>query len=252
MRVRALITAGVLALTAALAPAPPANAVANGSDVPAGQFGFVAKLTMTNIPRPDGSTYTSYCTGSLIAPKWIVTTGHCFHDANRNRVSGQTPYPTTVLLGLTDEKTQNGQTRRGTQVLQSPQSDVALLRLDQPVTDLPPLTVNHVTPSMGQHLTLAGWGSQTATDPKPSSRLQQGTVQVTQTTPTTLGVRGVSPAATTSACTYDSGAPYFIPAAPSGQLVSIETTGPNCPHASTETTSRADTIANWLTTNTTP
>src|SRR5438093_239814 len=57
MRVRALLCAGFLTLAAGLATAAPASAVANGSDVPAGKFGFAAKLTMTNIPKPDGTKY---------------------------------------------------------------------------------------------------------------------------------------------------------------------------------------------------
>src|SRR2546430_302103 len=130
MRLRALLAAAVLTIT----PAPAAHAVANGSDVPPGQFGFVAKLAMTKIPRPDGSTYSSYCTGSLISPGWVLTTGHCFHDAQRNRVSGKVPYPTTVTLGLVDEATESGVARTVTEVLQAKENDVALARLDTPVT----------------------------------------------------------------------------------------------------------------------
>src|SRR5881398_308625 len=120
MRLRALLAAAVLTITTA----SPALAVANGSDVPPGQFGFVAKLAMTKIPRPDGSTYSSYCTGTLIAPAWIITTGHCFHDAHRNRVSGKVPYPTTVTLGMVDEVTESGVARKATEVVQAAENDV--------------------------------------------------------------------------------------------------------------------------------
>jgi len=46
------------------------------------------KLTMTHIPRPDGTFYDSACSAALISPSWIITAGHCFHDVNRNPVSG--------------------------------------------------------------------------------------------------------------------------------------------------------------------
>jgi secreted trypsin-like serine protease len=105
MRVRAVLSAALLTLAAGLATAPPASAVANGADVPAGQFGFAAKLTMTDIPKPNGTKYNSACSGALIAAQWIITAGHCFHDANRNRVSGPVPYPTSVLLGTVDQNT---------------------------------------------------------------------------------------------------------------------------------------------------
>jgi hypothetical protein len=242
MRLRALLAAAVLTITAAPA-ALAAPGVAHGSDVPPGQFGFVTKLAMTKIPRPDGSTYGSYCTGTLIAPAWVLTTGHCFHDANRNRVSGKVPYPTTATLGLVDEATESGVARKVTEVVQAKENDVALAKLDSPVTTVAPLNVNRTAPKVGQQLTLAGWGSLTGTDPKPASRLQQGTVAVAKVEPTTLGVRGAAPEITTSACTYDSGAPYFT----GTELVALEATGPGCPHAGIETTSRADVVAAWIT-----
>ncbi|RSM59209.1 esterase [Amycolatopsis sp. WAC 01376] len=249
MRLRALLAAAVLTITTAPA-ALAAPDVAHGTDVPLGQFGFVAKIAMTKIPRPDGSTYNSYCTGALIAPGWVVTTGHCFHDAHRKRVAGKVPYPTMVTLGLVDEATESGVARKATEVLQAKENDVALIKLDTPVTTVAPLTVNRVLPKVGQQLTLAGWGSLTATNPAPATRMQQGTVQVATVAPATIGVRGAAPSITTSACTYDSGAPYFVPGGKSGVLVSLEATGPNCPHAGIETTSRADVIADWIVTHT--
>ncbi len=241
MRLRALLAAAVL--TTATAPAAlAAPGIAHGSDVPPGQFGFVAKLAMTKIPRPDGSTYSSYCTGSLIAPGWVLTTGHCFHDANRNRVTGKVPYPTTVTLGLVDESTESGIARRVTEVVQAKENDVALARLDTPVTTVTPLKVGRAAPKVGRQLTLAGWGSTTNTNPAPASRMQQGTVAVAKVEPTTVGVRGAAPEITTSACTYDSGAPYFT----DGELVAVEATGPGCPHAGIETASRADVLAAWV------
>ncbi|MGW4482678.1 S1 family peptidase [Amycolatopsis sp. NPDC004368] len=243
MRVRAALTAAVLL---PLLTAGPALAVADGSDVPAGQFGFTAKLTMASIPRPDGSTYTSFCSGALVSPTWLITTGHCFHDAQRNRVSGPVPYPTTVTLGLVDEAKEAGVTRKATQVLQSAENDVALVQLDSAVSGITPLTVNRVVPAAGQRLTLAGWGSHTAKNPVPSAKLQQGTVQISSVGSTTVAVHGVAPSPTTSACVYDSGAPYFVPSGSGGQLISVETTGPDCPHTSAETTSRVDVIADWI------
>ncbi|GAA4550409.1 S1 family peptidase [Amycolatopsis samaneae] len=250
MRVRAVFSAGILALgcaTAGLATASPAAAVANGSDVPQGQYEFAAKLTLTGVPQPGGGTYGSVCSGSLVAPKWVLTTGHCFHDVNHNRVAGPVPYPTTATLGTSDQTAKPGETRKVTQVLQAGPNDVALAELDQPVTGITPLTVNRAIPAAGQRLTLAGWGSLTAVNPKPSTKLQQGVVEVGQVWPTTVGVHGVSPANTTSACAYDSGAPYFLPSGAGGQLVAVESNGPDCPHSGLETAARVDLIADWIT-----
>ena len=65
--------------------------------------------------------------------------------------------------------------------------------------------------------------------------------------PTTIAMVGTYPAADTSACLYDSGAPYFAtPVGAAPQLVSTESTGPDCPHTSAETTARVDTITTWI------
>lgn len=66
-------------------------------------------------------------------------------------------------------------------------------------------------------------------------------------TATTITVVGYYPAADTSACLYDSGAPYFTtPKRAAPLLVSVESNGPDCPHTSPETTARADTITKWI------
>lgn len=251
MRVRAVFSAAFLVLAAAattVATAGPAAAVANGTDVPAGTFKFAAKLTMTDIPRPDGTKYNSACSGSLIAQQWIITAGHCFHDAARNPVSGPVPYPTSVLVG-TNDSTKGGIKRNVVTVYQSPSNDIAIALLDKAVTGIKTLTIAKKAPTIGEKVTLAGWGSLTATNPTPSTKLQQGQMKVATVDAQYTGVKGFAPTSTTSACTYDSGAPYFVPAAagaPGGKLVSIESDGPDCPHDQAEKTARVDVIADWI------
>ena len=63
----------------------------------------------------------------------------------------------------------------------------------------------------------------------------------------TVLVRGYSPAADTSACLYDSGAPYFTsPPDAVPRLTSVESTGPNRPHTLSETTARVDVVVPWI------
>src|SRR5215212_3633625 len=137
----------------------PAAAVAHGTPAAAGQYPYAARLLMTNVPRPDGTTYTSACSAALISPTWIITAGHCFHDANRNRVSGPVPYPTSATLDTADLATSPGETRAVIEVRQTTVNDVALARLSAPVTDVRPLALSTARPSAGQLLTLAGWGA---------------------------------------------------------------------------------------------
>jgi hypothetical protein len=225
----------------------PAAAVAHGTPAVAGQYPFAVKLAMSSIPRTDGTTYASACSAALISPTWIITAGHCFHDVYRNRVSGATPYPTTATLNTANLATSPGESRGVVEVRQSSANDIALARLSAPVTDVRPLALPTVRPLNGQLLTLAGWGATSSVNPMPSDQLFTGVVKTWSVQSTTVLVRGYSPAADTSACLYDSGAPYFTtPPGLAPRLTSVESTGPNCPHSLSETTSRVDVVVPWI------
>lgn len=116
-----------------------------------------------------------------------------------------------------------------------------------PVRHVKPLSIQRVPPRLGQIVTIAGWGSTTDVNPAPSTHLVAGQFRVSSIGATTVGVVGFRPSSDTSACLYDSGAPYFAPT-PHGRyaLVAVENTGPPCPHTTEETTSRVDTLASWI------
>lgn len=255
MRVRGRIAVAAIVMATAMTGgtvlaainAGTANAVADGTPAEHGRYPFSVKFTMTNIPRPDGSTYNSACSGSLIAPQWVITAGHCFHDVNRKPVSGPPQYETTATLGKDDLAAPGGHTLTVVDVQQAGVNDIALAKLSAPVTDIAPLDVATAAPQVGDVLKLAGWGATSSTNPTPSTHLNLGTVAVDGVTATTAEVNGVAPHADTSACLYDSGAPYFVPlGARHGILVSVESNGPDCPHTTPETTSRVDVIAAWI------
>jgi secreted trypsin-like serine protease len=243
---RRAATAVVTLAATVLTGAPPAHAIAHGDPVPHGRYRFAVKLTMTDIPRPDGTHYDSACSAALIARRWVVTAGHCFHDAARNPVSGPVPYPTTATIGRTDDGDRDGVVRRVVWVEQAPAGDVAVARLAAPVHGIRPVLVARRQPRTGDLLRLAGWGSLTETDPVPATHLQTGLFTVRSVEATTVGVTGYAPAPDTSACTYDSGAPYFAVRHGRAAAVSVESTGPGCPHADVETTARVDILADWI------
>jgi secreted trypsin-like serine protease len=240
-------TAVAALLTAAVVGAAPATAVAHGTFASPGQDPFAVKLTMTHIPRPDGTFYDSACSGALISPTWIMTAGHCFHDVNRNPVSGPVPYATTATLNTVDLSQSPGEVRDVTYVQQASGTDIALARLSAPIADVAPLGLSKTRPASGSLLTIAGWGATSSFNPTPATRLSTGQVKIRTVKSTTVTVAGYYPAADTSACLYDSGAPYFTtPTGGAPLLVSVESNGPDCPHTTPETTARVDTITSWI------
>ena len=267
MPVRVTLThaAAVIAavLTAAVLGATPAAAVADGIPASPGQYPFAVKLAMIHIPRPDGTFYNSACSAALISPTWIITAGHCFHDINHVPVSGPVPYATSATLNTVrgDQRARSGlwfdlldllsptpgESTDVTDVQQSTTSDIALARLSKPVANVSPLGLSDTRPAAGAVLTIAGWGAISGFIPTPRNQLAIGQVRIQTVNPTTITVVGSYPAADTSACMYDSGAPYFTtpPGAPP-LLVSTESTGPSCPHTSAETTARVDTLTTWI------
>jgi len=242
-----LLAGAAVTVAVTVAVTGQAFAVAHGTPVPDGRYRFAVKLTMTNIPRPDGTHYNSACSAALVAPRWILTAGHCFHDVNRVPVSGPVPYPTTATVGRTDLSDHDGHVLNVVEVRQATGTDIALARLDHAVYDVAPLRLSTSTPTAGEVLRITGWGATDSVNPVPVTHLQTGQMTVSSVASTTLGVRGFKPSPDTSACLYDSGAPYFRERPHHAPLlVSVENFGPDCPHDQEETTARVDTIADWV------
>ncbi len=240
-----LFPAGVTGL--ALNGMGTANAIANGELVPEGTYRFSVKLTMTGIPTADGGKRNSGCSGALIAPRWIITAGHCFRDANGVRVERPVADMTTASIGRADVNgTGPGHVATVVAVRQSPTADVSIAKLDKAITDIRPIRLSRRAPEVGAIVRVTGYGSVTSTNPVPSTQLRTGQMAVVSGTESVIGLMGRAPQPDTTPCPYDSGGPYFVEGKRGPTLVAVVSNGPSCPHTQVENGARTDNITRWV------
>jgi secreted trypsin-like serine protease len=246
--VAAFAVVGAAAAAVVVTTTVPAFAIAHGEDAPEGAYPFAAALSMPKIVRADGTEYASACSGALIASKWVITAGHCAHDGDRNRVEGAPRYPITVTVGRDTLSGSGGTTVEVVNIVQHPGVDVALAELAEPVESIEPLAIRTDEPESGDAVRMAGWGSAdgVADLTHRPDQLQTAEFMVTRVTDDELFIEATGPDLLTSACAFDSGAPFFSDEDGEPALVATEISGPTCPHSSEETTARTDVLADWI------
>lgn len=152
--------AGPVSSATAAATGETSSSIIGGTRTTRGQYPSVVAILV------DGNL----CTGTLITQHWVLTAAHCVDPIALNLPSQEAVTQSTkVYLHTLDVVGSPGVVRNAIRTIKDPQfdkqrlgsNDLGLIRLEQPVTDVEPSSINFVAAKapVGTVTTLVGYGN---------------------------------------------------------------------------------------------
>jgi secreted trypsin-like serine protease len=228
-----------------LCAAAPAGAVVGGTPVPDGQLRYVANISIAGA----GS-----CSGTLIAPDWVVTAGHCgsVTGAALPTPIGMPSPAIDVKLASTRTDGTGAEDHKVTRVVVDSDylvtsgdgNDVTLLALDRPSAVAPAhiaaVGERHIW-DPGRRATIAGFGLTSENAPQPPATMQRAQVPIQSDPDCASAVSSFDartmlcagyPQGGTDTCQGDSGGPLLAKALDGSlRLVGATSFGEGCAQA---------------------
>jgi trypsin len=200
-RLLAAVTVGVVALAAVGAPAASASPSATASII-GGKVASIAEFPSLTFIEFSEATGDYSCTGSVVAPRVILTAGHCVESLESSALAPAASY--AIATGVADvAKATRANVSRVSRVLVYPgfrpsrlTGDAGLLILPAPVS-APALPLASATDAgllaTGTPLSIVGWGLTDPRDQEGPTALHAGTTTVQPADYCKQRSRGYSP-----------------------------------------------------------